>query len=158
MTKPLKSSERFCNTPPSAVLAAAEFAGRCSGPFLEGSMERAALGKTELQGDIDHTAVRVAEIADREVAAQLILDALIGGAFLMQPPAQGRGGHVQFGGERLEIRYLPGEPLPEAPADARAHAAAVLVLGHDVLGSRAQELLDAALVLHHGKRQIAGVE
>src|ERR1700677_2750543 len=82
----------------STLTAAPELSGRGAGPFLKCAMKRAALGEPELQGDVHDTSVRVAQITDGEVAAQLILDPLIGGALFVQAPAQRGGGHVQFGG------------------------------------------------------------
>src|ERR1700743_296834 len=107
MTNPIKALERFCNTPfcvtsartrapGSSLMSAAKLPGRRAGPFLKCAMKRAALRKAQLQGDVHDASVRVAQIADGQVAAKVILDALIGRPLFVQTPAQRRGGHVQF--------------------------------------------------------------
>ena len=116
---PLPRASRIASCPRrrSSCTAAPKLSRRGAGPFLKCAMKRAALGEPELQGDVHDASVRVAQITDGEIAAQLILDPLIGGALIVQAPPQRGGGHVQFGGERIEIRHFARQPLPQPAAD-----------------------------------------
>src|ERR1700731_327554 len=106
---------------------AAKLAGTCAGPLSECTMKCAAFGETQLQGNVHDAAARMTQVADGEIPPQLILDRLIGLPFLMQSAAHGRGRHVQFIGQSLEIRDLARQVLTEPPPNPCGEAAAVLV-------------------------------
>src|ERR1700760_3323064 len=116
----------------SEQLAPPEFTRCRAGPFLEGAVKGAALGKAELQADLHGAPGGVRQIADGKVAPQLILDDLVRGALIVQAAAQCRRGQVELLRQRLELDQLAWQTLAQAASGARPEAAAVLVLDQDV--------------------------
>src|SRR6266436_901396 len=151
MTKAINLAERYCITPRQT---AAEFPGRGAGPFPKGAVESAPLREPQLQRDIHDATIRMTQVTDGQVASQLILDALVGRSFFMQPPAHGGGRHIEFGGDPLELRYVARQLLPQAATDARAQTAAVLVLHQNALRGGPEEFLDRPFVLHDRQLEV----
>jgi hypothetical protein len=121
-------------------------------------MECTGLGKAELQRNIHHAAVGVAQVGDGHIAAQLILDRLVRLSFLVESAPQGGRGRVQLARQHFKIRQLLWQRLTQASADFGGQAVGVFVLHQDVLGNHAQELLHAFLILYDRLIQILRVE
>ena len=98
---------------------------RQPGPFLERPVKRRRLGKPQLLGNLLQRQVRSAQVINRDVAAQLILQLLKTAAFLTQMPTQGLRADVQLRGHGFEVRPLRTVAAEQA-AQATAEAVAVV--------------------------------
>src|SRR5574344_1645533 len=68
---------------------------RRPGPLAERLVEGAGVGKAQPEGQLGEVRLAAVEMGDGQVAAQLVLERLVGLARLGRMTAQGRGAHVE---------------------------------------------------------------
>src|SRR4051812_8652478 len=97
-----------CSASRRIGLLAAVLAGLQPVPTLECAVKRTGVLEPDPGSDLVHAQVAVAQVVYRHIAAQLVLDRLVAGAFSLQTPAQRDRCRAELRGELIKDRPAVG--------------------------------------------------